>query len=108
MVGKEKERKVELDLSNEVFLKNWRDLDNPERERVADTLKKIRQLTWEQVYRDAGLKWEKVRSVRPPPGIDAIYTLRITRSRRASAYRQGNFMRFLTIAADHDAAYGKK
>jgi len=34
--------------------------------------------------------------------------MRITQSRRATAYREGNFMRFLTIAQDHDAAYGRK
>ena len=74
----------------------------------AFTLRKLIQLTWDQVYRDQGLKWEKVSSVKPPPGIDAIYTLRITRARRATAFRQGDFLRFLTIEPDHDAAYGKK
>jgi hypothetical protein len=34
--------------------------------------------------------------------------MRITQSRRATAYREGNFMRFLAIAQDHDAAYGRK
>lgn len=100
--------RVQLDLNNEQFQDRWLSLEKPERERVADTFRKIRQLTWDQVYRDQGLKWEKVTSVKPPPGVDAIYTLRISRSRRATAYRQGNYMRFLTIAADHDAAYGKK
>lgn len=102
------EENVRLDLNNEVFQKHWLALDKQERNRVTDTLKKLRQLTWSQVYRDAGLKWEKVISVKPPEGIDAIYTLRITQSRRATAYRQGNFMRLLSIAQDHDAAYGKK
>jgi len=101
-------KRVQLDLNNEVFQSNWFSLDNTERQRVTNTLQKIRQLTWDQVRRDQGLKWEKVASVRPPPGVDAIYTLRITQSRRATAYRQGNFMRFLTIAPNHDTAYGKK
>ena len=108
MAEPEKARNVQLDLNNEDFQDDWLGLEKPERERVADTFRKIRQLTWEQVYRDPGLKWEKVASVKPPQGIDAIYTLRITKSQRATAYRQGNFMRFLTIAPDHDAAYGKK
>lgn len=99
---------VLLDLNNPVFQENWFELDKGERERVTNTLKKLRQLTWDQVYRDTGLKWEKVASIDPPKGIDAIYTLRITQSRRATAYRDGNFMRLLTIAPDHDAAYGKK
>ena len=108
MADTEQARKLQLDLNNEVFLENWLTLDKSERNRVTDTLKKLRQLTWDQLYRDQGLKWEKVVSVKPAKGIDAIYTLRITQSRRASAYRDGNFLRFLTIASDHDAAYGKK
>ena len=102
------DKSVQLDLNNPVFQENWLSLDKQERSRVTDTLKKLRQLTWNQVYRDQSLKWEKVASLQPPKGIDAIYTLRITQSRRATAYRDGNFMRLLTIAPDHDAAYGKK
>ena len=100
--------RVLLDLNNAVFQENWLGLDKVERNRVTDTLRKLNQQTWEQVYRDAGLKWENIVSVKPPHGIDALYSLRITQSRRAIAYRQGDFMRFLSIASDHDAAYGEK
>ncbi|SRR6266581_5019557 len=100
--------RVLLDLNNEVFQENWLGLDKAERNRVTDTLKKLKLQTWDQVYRDAGLKWEKIASVKPAQGIDALYSLRITQSRRAIAYRQGDFMRFLSIAPDHDATYGKK
>ena len=65
-------------------------------------------MAWAQVYRDKGLKWEKIISVRAPQGIDVIYSLRITQSRRATAFRDGQYMRLLTVAADHDSAYGKK
>jgi len=108
MADAQNDKNVQLDLNNPVFQENWLSLDKPERSHVTDTLKKLRQLTWHQVYRDQGLKWEKITSVSPPKGIAAIYTLRITQSRRATAYRDGNFMRLLTIAPDHDAAYGKK
>ena len=108
MAGAQREGSVQLDLNNEVFQENWLGLDKQERNRVTDTLRKLRQLSWDQVYRDQGLKWEKITSIRPPKGIDAIYTLRITQSRRATAYRDGNFMRLLSIAPDHGAAYGKK
>ena len=108
MADPQNERRVQLDLNNDVFQDNWLSLDKQERTRVLDTLKKLRQLNWDQVYRDQGLKWEKITSIAPPRGVAAIYTLRITRSTRATAYRDGNFMRLLTIAPDHDAAYGKK
>jgi hypothetical protein len=83
-------------------------LQKPERHAALDTLNKIRQLTWAQVYRDNGLKWEKIVSVSPPVGIDAIYSLRITQARRATAFRDGQFMRLLTVASDHDSTYGQK
>jgi hypothetical protein len=46
--------------------------------------------------------------VKPPKGIDTVYSLRLTQSRRATALRDGVFMRLLTVSADHDATYGKK
>ena len=102
------EKRVRLDLNNEVFQDNLLALDKTERARVLNTLRKLRQMTWAQVYRDAGLKCEKIESVKTPSGIDAVYSLRITQSRRATAYRQGDFMRFLTIQQDQDSTYGKK
>jgi hypothetical protein len=102
------EGKVRLDLNNPVFQDNLLSLQKPERHAALETLGKIRQLTWNQLYRDAGLKWEKITSIRPPAGIDAIYSLRITQSRRATAYRDGDFIRLLTIAPNHDATYGRK
>lgn len=100
--------KVRLDLNNPVFQDNLLTLQKPERYAALDTLHKIRQLTWSQLYRDQGLKWEKITSVKPPQGIDAIYSLRITQARRATAHRDGDFIRLLTIAPDHNVAYGKK
>lgn len=99
---------VRLDLNNPVFQENLLSLQKPERHAALDTLNKLRRMSWNQVYRDNGLKWEKIVSVRPPAGIDAIYSLRITQSRRATAYREGDFIRLLTIAPDHDSAYGRK
>ena len=99
---------VRLDLNNEVFQENWWSLDKAERNRVTDSLRKLQHMTWDQVYRDPGLKWERIASIKPPQGIDAIYSLRITQARRATAYRDGAFLRFLTIQPDHEATYGKK
>jgi hypothetical protein len=97
-----------LDLNNPVFQSNLLELQKAERHAALDTLNKLRQLSWNQVYRDSGLKWEKISSVKPPVGVDAIYSLRITQSRRATAYRDGDFIRLLSIAPDHDSAYGRK
>lgn len=99
---------VRLDLNNPVFQANLLGLQKPERHAALETLNKIRQLTWNQIYRDNGLKWENLSSIKPPPGIDAIYSLRITQARRATAYRDGEFIRLLTVAPDHDSTYGRK
>lgn len=108
MAKNDSDKLVRLDLNNPVFQENLLTLQKPERQAVLDTLNKIRQMTWNQVYRDSGIKWEKIISVKPPTGIAAIYSLRISQNRRAAAYRDGDFMRFLTIAPDHDSTYGKK
>ena len=97
-----------LDLNNPVFQQHLLGLQKPERHAALDTLQKIRQLNWDQLYRDKGLKWEKIVSVKPPQGVDAIYSLRITQARRCTAYRDGDFIRFLTVAPDHDSTYGRK
>lgn len=103
-----KDNKVKLDLNNLEFQESWLRLDKVERNKVTDTLKKLIQLSWEQVYKDQGLKWEKIVSIKPPKGIEAIYSLRITQSCRAIAFRDGEIMSFLIISPDHDATYGKK
>lgn len=99
---------VRLDLNNPVFQAHLLTLQKPERLAALDTLGRLRRMTWSQVYRDKGLHREKIVSVKSPSGIDAVYSLRITQSRRATAWRDGDFIRLLTIAPDHDAAYGRK
>ncbi len=99
---------VKLDFNNPVFQKHLLTLQKSERHVALDTLNKLRQMTWNQVYRDSCLRWEKIISIKPPKGIDVIYSLRITQARQVIAYRDGEFIRFLTIAPDHDSTYGKK
>jgi hypothetical protein len=99
---------VLLDLNSPIFQENLFSLPKPERHSAVETLKKIRQLSWPQLYGDRGLKWEKITSAALPEGIDAVYSLRLSQSRRATAYRDGDYMRLLSIVPDHDATYGKK
>ncbi len=108
MARTDPDARIRLDLNNPVFQEHLLTLQKPERHAALDTLNKLRQMTWNQVYRDNGLKWEKIISVNPPTGIDVVYSLRITQARRATAYRDGEFIRFLTIAPDHDSTYGTK
>lgn len=108
MASHKSEQKVLLDLNCPEFQDSFFILEKAERHAVVETFKKIRQLTWDQVCRDKGLRWEKITSVRPPAGIDVVYSLRISQSRRATAIRVGNYMQLTCIAPDHDSTYGKK
>ena len=103
-----REARIRLDLNNPMFQDQLLTLPKEERHAALDTLQTIRQLTWNQLYRHPGIRWEKIKSVQPPTGIDAVYSLRINQSRRATAHRDGDFMRFLTIAPNHDATYGQR
>jgi hypothetical protein len=54
------------------------------------------------------LKWEKIHSIQPPKGVEALYSFRVSKSIRGIGFRQDHFLRVLWIEPDHDAAYGKK
>lgn len=94
--------KVLLDLNSQTFQADLFDLDASEVKKVLKTLKKLKGLTWNEVFRDRGLNWEEVKSL---PG---KYTIRLSQSYRAVATREGGWMRFAAIHQDHDGAYGKK
>jgi hypothetical protein len=95
---------VVLDLNNPAFLYDWFQLEKAEAMAVLDTLRKIRGMEWDLVYRDRGLRWETIISRKGPAG-QRIYSLRITRKVRATAYRDGEYLRFLSLHPDHDSAY---
>ncbi len=101
------DQRVQLDLDSPAFLRSWFALEKDEKLRVLDALEKLNQLTWSQVYRDAGLKWEAITNapVPLPAGINSVYSLRMTQARRAVACRDSQFMRLLWIAPDHDSTY---
>ena len=95
-------RKVQLDLNFDAFQTTLFDLDVQELKKVLKTFKKIKAMTWKDVFVDKGLHWEEIRSI---PG---KYTIRLSQSYRAVAIREGSFMRFQALNQDHDGAYGKK
>ncbi|MDR3390956.1 MAG: hypothetical protein P4L77_04395 [Sulfuriferula sp.] len=94
--------KVLLDLNYPAFQNELFDLDATEIKKVTKTLRKIKGITWNELFRDNGLKWEELKSI---PG---KYTVRLSQSYRAVVVREGSWMRFQTLHPDHDGAYGKK
>jgi hypothetical protein len=111
-MASEAEAPVRLDLNDPDFLADLFALDKNEKVQFIKQLEKISKLTWSQVYRDPGLKWEKIDPV--PQALVrhlsknkqlSLYSIRLTQAKRAVVTRDGDFMRFLALPPDHDATY---
>jgi hypothetical protein len=99
-------RHVRLDLNNLVFQRSLFALTKDQQRTVLTTLRKISEMTWEQVYRDAGLKWEQIASRLGDRG-ERLYTLRMGKGFRAVAFREGEWLRLVSLHPDHDSAYDR-
>jgi len=93
-----------IDLNSQVFQRDLFALNKQEQTALLSTLKKIRSMTWRQIHVDAGLKWEIIHSRQGPNG-QRLYSFRIGRAFRAVAYREGQWLRLLSLHPDHDSAY---
>jgi hypothetical protein len=98
--------RLRLDLNSPVFQQVLFALEKHQQRSVLGTLHKLHVMTWNQLYRDPGLKWEAIVSRQGPKG-QRLYTLRLGTGFRAVAYRDGNWLRLLTLHPDHDSAYRK-
>lgn len=78
------------------FQKNLFALEKNELSALIKTLKKIHTLSWAQLYSDHGLKWEAISSKQTKSG-QRIYTFRFSQKYRATALRQDDFMRLLSL-----------
>ena len=95
---------VRLDLNNPVFQKQLLALGKEEQGSVLNTLRKLSQMDWNQMYTDRGLKWEVILSCTGPQG-NRLYSFRIGKGFRGIAYREDNWLRILSLHPDHDSAY---
>lgn len=95
---------VLLGLNNPVFQEDLVALEKEEAFRILGTFRKLKKLSWADVYKDKGLRWELVQS-KSGPDNKRLYTIRIGNGFRAIVYREGQFMRFLSLHPEHDTAY---
>jgi hypothetical protein len=96
--------KVLLDLNNPVFQEDLLGLGKDDVNRVLATLRKLKQLSWNDIYRDKGLRWELVQSKTGRDGA-RLYSIRISGGFRALVCRDDQFLRFLSLHPEHDPAY---
>jgi hypothetical protein len=93
--------RVQIDFNHEPFQREFLALDVPQLKLLHRVMKRVASLTWQQVYDDHGLNWERI--------IDSNdrFSIRLNQQSRAVVTRQGNFMRFESLHFDHDSAYKK-
>ncbi len=100
----EKPQTVRQDWNNPVFQRQLFSLPKNDQRNVLNTLRKLANLTWQQVYSDHGLKWEAILS-KTGPGGNRLYSIRIGKGFRGVAYREDSWLRLLSLHPDHDSAY---
>jgi hypothetical protein len=97
--------RVRLDLNNSEFQDGFFSLEVAELKQVVTSLRRLRGMEWDLVYSYPGLNWEAVDHIRTPTGAKA-YSIRLSRRVRAIGYRDGDFLRLISLHPDHDSAYG--
>jgi len=95
---------IRLDLNNPVFQAQLLDLNKQEAWAVLKTLRLLQRMSWEQIQVSKGLHWELIQSKQGASG-ERLYSLRISRTCRAVAFREGDWLRLLSLHPDHDSAY---
>ena len=95
---------IQLDLNNTEFQSNFLTLPKTEAWAVLKTLRPVQGMSWEQLQRSKGIRWELIQS-RQGPSWERLYSLQISRSCRAVAWRDGTWLRLLSLHPDHDSAY---
>ena len=96
--------RVRLDLNSPEFQDVFFRLELSELKQVVASLRRLRDLDWNTLYRHTGFHWEAIRHIRTPNGATA-YSLRLSQKIRAIAYRDGAFLRIISLHPDHDSAY---
>lgn len=96
--------RVRLDLNSPEFQDVFFRLELSELKQVVGSLRRLGELDWNTQYRHTGFKWEAIRHIRTPNGATA-YSLRLSEKIRGIAYRDGDFLRIISLHPDHDSAY---
>jgi hypothetical protein len=98
--------RVRLDLNSPTFQEQLFALARDQQHNVLLTLRKLWAMSWDQVYRDTGLRWEAIHSYVGAKN-ERLYSLRVGKAFRAVCCRDGDWLRVVSLHPDHDSAYGR-
>jgi len=96
--------RLRLDLNSPQFQDVLFRLEWAELKQVVAALRRLRELEWNTLYRHPGFQWEAIEHLKAPNGAK-VYSLRLSQRIRALAFRDGDFLRFISLHPEHDSAY---
>ena len=97
---------MKLDLNFPDFQEDLFKLEKKELYALIKTLRTLSGMDFNQIRQSSGLNLEQIKTVKTRKG-NPIYSMRITRSFRATLTIQGDYLRFISLHTDHDSAYKK-
>lgn len=98
--------RLRLDLNSPEFQDVFLRLELVELKQVVASLRRLVQLDWATVYQHKGFRWEAIAHLKAPNGA-RVYSIRLSQKVRAIAYRDGDFLRLVSLHTDHDSAYAR-
>ena len=96
--------RIRLDLNSPEFQDVFFRLAAAELKQVVASLGRLREMEWNTLYRHTGYQWEHISHLKGP-GDAKVYSLRLSQKIRAIGYRDGPFLRLVSLHPDHDSAY---
>ena len=96
--------RIRLDLNSPEFLDVFFRLEAAELKQVINSLRRLRELAWNELYRHTGFRWEAIEHLKAPNGA-RVYSLRLGQQTRALGFRDGGILRLTSLHPDHDSAY---
>lgn len=96
--------RVRLDLNSPELQDVFFRLEVVDLKQVVASLRRLRELDWNTLYRHTGFQWELIEHLKAPDGAK-VYSLRLSQRIRAIGFRDGDFLRLISLHPDHDSAY---
>ncbi|MFZ0133176.1 MAG: hypothetical protein WAK95_11575, partial [Desulfobacterales bacterium] len=95
---------VKLDLNFPDFQKDLFKLQKNQLQTLIKSLNKLAKLDIDQLRNSSGFNLEKIKNLKTI-GQRTIYSIRISKSFRATLTIDGDYLRFISLHSDHDSAY---
>jgi hypothetical protein len=101
------ENRVRLDLNSPEFQDVLFRLEQDDLTQVMSALRRLRELDWNALYRHTWFRWEAIEHVKATSG-GKVYSMRLSQRVRAVGFRDGNFLRLISLHPDHDSTYKRR